>query len=76
MKKREKFENAPKGKVTIIEDFLPTPAQLVKKEEMTKVTCEFTKTSIDYLKEEAKKMNVPYQQILREVVNYYVSRQL
>jgi hypothetical protein len=31
MKKREKFEDTPKGKFTVIEDFLPPPSQLVRK---------------------------------------------
>jgi hypothetical protein len=43
MKKSAFFEDAPKGKVTIIEDFLPPPSQLVRKQETVRVTSEFTK---------------------------------
>ncbi len=36
MRRREDFEDAPKGKVTILDDFLPPPSQLVRKEYTTK----------------------------------------
>ena len=55
MRKFASFEDAPKGKVTIVEDFLPPPSQLVRKEETIRVTSEFTRSSIAFLKEKARK---------------------
>jgi len=76
MRKRDKFEDAPKGRLTIIEDMLPPPSQLVKREDTVRVTSEFTKSSIDFLKEEARKAKVPYQRMLRSLVDMYVERQV
>jgi hypothetical protein len=40
--KRGKLDDAPKGKLTVIRDFLPAPSQLLRKSETVKVTSEFT----------------------------------
>jgi len=74
MKKREKFEDAPKGEITVIDDFLPPPSQLVRKEDTVKVTSEYTRSSIEFLKKEAKKAKVPYQRMLRALVDKYVEQ--
>lgn len=74
MKKRDRFEDAPKGRLTIIDDFLPPPSQLVRKEDTVKVTSEFTRSSIEFLKKEAKKADVPYEHILRVLVDEYVEQ--
>ncbi len=75
MKKNDRLEVSPKGKLTIIDDFLPPPAQLVRREDTVRVTSEYTKTSIDFLKKEAKKAKVPYQRMLRSLIDLYVERQ-
>ncbi|MDR3450451.1 MAG: hypothetical protein P4M15_12035 [Alphaproteobacteria bacterium] len=75
MSKKAKLDAAPKGKLTIVADFLPPPAQLVRRENTVRVTSEFTKSSIDFLKQEAKKAKVPYQRMLRSLVDLYVERQ-
>jgi predicted DNA binding CopG/RHH family protein len=73
-KKDDKFEDAPKGKLTVIDDFLPPPSQLVRKEDTVKITSEYTRSSIEFLKKEAKKANVPYQHMLRALVDKYVEQ--
>ncbi len=75
MKKNDSIDAAPKGKLTILKDFLPPPSQLVRKQNTVRVTSEFTKSSIDFLKEEAKKAKVPYQRMLRSLVDLYVAQQ-
>jgi predicted DNA binding CopG/RHH family protein len=72
--KHSKFEDALKGKLTVIKDFLPAPSQLVRKTETVKVTSEFTRSSIDFLKKEAKKAKVPYQRMLRALLDRYVEQ--
>ena len=74
MKKHDRFEDAPKGKLTVIDDFLPPPSQLVRKEDTVEVTSEFTRSSIEFLKKEAKKANVPYEYMLRVLVDEYVEQ--
>jgi hypothetical protein len=58
MNEHDRFEDAPKGKLTIIDDFLPPPSQLGRKEDVVKITSEFTRSSIDFLKKETKKSKV------------------
>ena len=50
-----KYTDEPLGEVRIIEDFLPSPDQLVFKEDNVKVTITLSKASIDFFKKEAKK---------------------
>jgi hypothetical protein len=75
MKKRKNPDDAPKGRLTLIEDFLPPPSLLVRKVDTIRVTSEFTKSSIDFLKKEAKKAKVPYQRMLRSLIDLYVEKQ-
>src|SRR5690242_20698194 len=72
MRKYDRFEDAPRGGLTVIDDFLPPPSQLMRKEDTIEVTSEFTRSSIEFLKQEAKKANVPYEHILRALVDKYV----
>jgi hypothetical protein len=55
--------------------FLPSPDKLVFKPPMKKVTLQFNSDSIDFFKRHAKKQHVPYQQMLRAVVDHYVAQQ-
>jgi predicted DNA binding CopG/RHH family protein len=73
MKKRIRYSDEPMGKVSVIEDFLPPPDQLVLKEEKVKVTIALKKASIDFFKKEAKKNNTSYQKMMREVIDWYAS---
>jgi len=75
MKKRKNLDDVPKGKLTLMADFLPPPALLVRKTDTIRVTSEFTKSSIDFLKKEAKKAKVPYQRMLRSLIDLYVEKQ-
>jgi len=59
-----------------LKDFLPPPDQLVLKEENVKVTIALKKSSIDFFKEEAQKNNTSYQKMIRQVIDWYASRQL
>jgi hypothetical protein len=71
---KHSLEDAPKGKLTVVKDFLPPPSQLVRRVETVKVTSEFTRSSIDFLKKEAKKAKVPYQRLLRALIDRYVEQ--
>ena len=74
MKKPKEPGNAPKGKLTIIKDFLPAPALLARKSVTVPVTARLTQSSIDYLKKEARKSKIPYQRLLRSVLDSYVAK--
>jgi predicted DNA binding CopG/RHH family protein len=63
------------GRVRVIDDFLPAPAQLVPREENVKVTLSLSRRSLDFFKREVKKRRVPYQRIIRALVDTYADRQ-
>lgn len=74
MKRTDNHEDAPQGKLTIVADFLPPPQKLVRRSDTVRVTSEYSKKSIDFLKKEAKKAKVPYQRMLRSLVDLYVEQ--
>jgi predicted DNA binding CopG/RHH family protein len=63
------------GSVRVIEDFLPALADLVPREETVKVTLSLSRRSLDFFKREAKKRRVPYQRMIRALVDTYAERQ-
>jgi predicted DNA binding CopG/RHH family protein len=71
IRKKVKYTNEPIGKVKIISDFLPSPDNLVLKEETEKVTLSLTKESIDFFKKIAKKNHTQYQKMIRNLLNQY-----
>lgn len=62
------------GAVKIIKDFLPHPSELVLKDDNVKVTLRLSRRSIEFFKREAKKQSVPYQKMIRALVDGYAER--
>ena len=58
----------------VIDDFLPSPDQLVMKEENVKVTLTLSKKSVDFFKSQAEENHVGYQTMIRSLVDQYASR--
>src|SRR5258706_15339008 len=77
MKKRTQYEDAPLdiaqalSAARTIGDFLPAPDQLVFKEEAVKVTLSLGKESVNFFKKKAKENHVPYQNMIKRVVDLY-----
>ncbi len=77
MKKDKYYEDAPEdiqealNSAKEIKDFLPPPEQLILKEETKKVTIVLSQKSIDFFKNKAKSTHVPYQQMIRKVLDNY-----
>ena len=68
-------DDMPRGKLTEIPDFLPSPQQLIfPKPKTVKITLSLTKSSVDTFKKHAKTYNVKYQQMIRTVVDKYAQR--
>jgi predicted DNA binding CopG/RHH family protein len=61
--------------VRVIEGFLPAPDQLVPREDSVKVTLSLSRRSLEFFKREAKKQRVPYQRMIRALVDLYAERQ-
>lgn len=60
--------------VDISHDFLPSLDKLVFKKPTRKVTIVLEEESIDFFKAEAKRRNVPYQRMIRALLQAYVER--
>ena len=63
------------GRIRMVEDFLPPPADLVLREDNVKVTLSLSRRSLDFFKREARKRRVPYQRMIRALVDTYAERQ-
>ena len=75
MKKKIKYTNEPMEKVKVVADFLPSPEELVFKEETVKVTIALSKKSVVYFKNAAQKYHTQYQKMIRRLLDEYVQRQ-
>ena len=56
MKATIKYTDEPLGELRIVDDFLPPPEDLLFKEENEKITITLSKDSVDFFKNEAKKI--------------------
>ncbi len=73
-KKMVKYTDGEIGKVKVVKDFLPPPDKLVLRESNVKVTLSLSQRSVDFFKREAKKQDVPYQRMIRALVDAYAER--
>ncbi len=78
MRKEIKYEENPFGNVKVgkrvfIPD-LPSPAELAKAEKTTKITLSISDDSLQFFKKEAAKYKVPYQAMIRRLLDEYRSK--
>ena len=66
-----KYTNERLGRLKVVPDFLPRPADLVFREEGVKVTIALSKRSVDFFKTEARKHNTQYQRMIRRLLDAY-----
>jgi predicted DNA binding CopG/RHH family protein len=71
MKTKIKYTDEPLGELRVIKDFLPSPAQLILKEENVKITIALKKSSIEFFKSEAKRHHTSYQKMIRQLIDWY-----
>lgn len=55
----------------LIEDFLPLPAELVRKTTKEKITISIDSECVKFFKAEAKKNHTKYQTMMNEVLSQY-----
>ena len=72
MSAKIKYTSEPLGKIQLIADFLPSPAELAFREEGVKVTLALSKKSIEFFKSEATKNHTQYQRMIRRLLDAYV----
>ena len=63
------------GNVRVMKDFLPTPEELVLKDETVKITISLTRRSVDFFKKEAELHHTQYQRMIRTLLDEYVEHQ-
>ena len=72
--KRKKLSDQPIGRVKIVKDFLPPPENLLVKSRPVKVTITLSQDSVDFFKQIAHKEHVPYQKLIRALLDRYASQ--
>jgi hypothetical protein len=72
MKRTTKFRDEPLGRLEVVSDFLPPPDQLVLRDDGVKITISLSKRSVDFFKRHAAKSKVPYQKMIRSLLDGYV----
>jgi predicted DNA binding CopG/RHH family protein len=74
MSKKREYGDEPIGEVTRVADFVPPSSELVPREDTVKVTLALSKQSVAFFKEQAALYKVPYQRMIRSLVDEYVER--
>lgn len=74
MKRATKYSDEALGSLEIIADFLPPPERLVLKEDGVKVTLSLSKRSVEFFKTHAQRAKVPYQKMIRNLLDGYAMR--
>ena len=71
MSKKIRYTDEPLMLGERVADFLPPPSAFVKREPTTKVTLELTQSSLEFFKKHANRAHVPYQRMLRSLIDAY-----
>ena len=75
MSAKIKYTDEPLGKTEVVQDFLPSQAELAFREEGVKVTLALSKKSLEFFKSEAEKHQTQYQRMIRRLLDAYVDAQ-
>ena len=73
-KKAVRYTKGEIGKYRVVKDFLPPPHKLVLRENNVKVTLALSQSSVDFFKRAAEKEHVPYQRMIRALVDAYAQK--
>ena len=72
---KKKMDNdKPVGKLSVIDNFLPDPEELVRPTRTKKITISLTESSVDFFKNQAKKHHTKYQRMIRTLVEKYADK--
>ncbi len=80
MSKKTGYRDAPPQvaeairSATVIDEFRPVPDELIPRDETVKVIISLTQKSVDFFKVSAEKQGVPYQTMIRKVLDLYSQR--
>ena len=71
MSEKIKYTDEPIGRLRVVPDFLPSPEDLVLRDDGVKVTISLSKRSVEFFKTEARKNNTQYQRMIRRLLDAY-----
>jgi hypothetical protein len=71
MKHKTKYRSEPLGTLVVVSDFLPSPDKLVLRDDGVKITISLSKRSVDFFKRHAAESKVPYQKMIRSLLDGY-----
>ena len=66
-----KYTSEPLGNLELVSDFLPSPEDLVFRDDGVKVTLALSKRSVEFFKSQALKHNTQYQRMIRRLLDAY-----
>lgn len=69
-----KYTKGEIGSVKVIDDFLPSPKELILKSDSVKVTLSLSKDSVEFFKSEASRLHVPYQKMIKTLLDKYANK--
>jgi hypothetical protein len=72
MKRKTGYRDEPLGRLEVVSDFLPPPDKLVLRDDGVKITISLSKRSVDFFKRHAARSRVPYQKMIRSLLDGYV----
>ncbi len=75
MSKQIRYTDEPMSYEGPIVDFLPSPEELQQLHANVKVTLALSEESVSYFKDSAQKTGVPYQKLIRQVLDAYAKHQ-
>lgn len=74
MKKKTVYEAAPVRYGKVVPDFLPKPQDLVLRESNIRVTLNLSARSLGYFREMGRKNRIPYQKLIRRLLDEYAAK--
>jgi len=72
MSRKTIYTNERLGRLEVVPDFLPAPAELAFRDEGIKVTLALSRKSVEFFKAEASKHSTQYQRMIRRLLDAYV----
>ncbi|MDA1316850.1 MAG: CopG family transcriptional regulator [bacterium] len=68
------YTDGPKLRGQRVKDFLPKPEEIILKKLTTKITITLDSASVDFFKQEAKRLNTSYQRMIRNLLDTYTQQ--
>lgn len=74
MKKRTKYSDEPLA-FEIVEDFLPSPDELVRRSRRVKVTLEVTEPTVEVFRKKAGGSTIQSRRMMGQLLDFYATKQ-